>query len=278
MSTSEVVGSSTSVTGWGLPPWHRDEMVASLEEFAALYEQRPLRENPGGMTSSHLFLSWFVLRRLAPRAIVESGVWHGQGTWFFERACPRAQLHCVEPHLERIQYRSSGARYYDRDLSTIDWAALPEDTLFFIDDHQDAVERIKTIHWLGFKHMIFEDNYPPGRGDCYSLKQAFMEAGFHYVPGTVPEKIRGIARGLLQVQPKGVAANPVDAKYLKKNLEIYQELPPIFRVKRTRWGDEWSDERYPTPEPLLTAVEKPTHQVYLDEATGYTWICYAKLR
>jgi len=268
---------TTELVELGTPSWQRDEMAASLEEFAGLYAQRPLRQNPGGMTSTHLFLTWFVLRKLAPGAIVESGVWRGQGTWVIERACPHAQLHCVEPNLERIHYRSARARYYDRDLSIVDWSQLPEDTVFFIDDHQDAIERVKTIRWLGFKHMIFEDNYPPRQGNCYSLKQAFMHSGFQYVPRTLEEKVKDFAKGLLRLHPREVAANDVDALYLRKNLEIYEELPPIFRVKQTRWGDEWSDERYPTPEPLLTAVAKPYQQIYLDEAAWYTWICYAKL-
>lgn len=41
----------------------------------------------------------------------------------------------------------------------------------FFDDHQNAVERIKSAVNRGFKYLIFEDNYPIGQGDCVTLKQ-----------------------------------------------------------------------------------------------------------
>ncbi|MGH8601861.1 MAG: hypothetical protein ACREXR_03490, partial [Gammaproteobacteria bacterium] len=60
-------------------------------------------------------------------------------------------------------------------------------------------------------------------------------------------------------------------------LDVYCELPPIFKPEKTRWGDLWDDMTYPTPPPLLTEVENRRYQVFLDEAVYYTWICYVKL-
>jgi len=59
---------------------------------------------------------------------------------------------------------------------------------------------------------------------------------------------------------------------------VYYEFPPIFKAERTRWGDRWDDEHYPTPEPLLSSVEKRYQQKYKDEAVDYTWMCYAQLK
>ena len=72
----------TMTTQFGTVPWTPDEMRAKLEEFAGLYETRPIEDNSGGMSSTHCFLFWFVLQRLKPKVVVESGVWRGQGTWF----------------------------------------------------------------------------------------------------------------------------------------------------------------------------------------------------
>ena len=80
----------------GPPAWSSAELRSALEAFAALYQERPLRSNRGGMGAPHLFLAWFVLRALDPKAIIESGVWQGQGTWLLERACPAARLYCIE--------------------------------------------------------------------------------------------------------------------------------------------------------------------------------------
>lgn len=268
----------------GTPPWSAEEMRESLEEFAELYERRPIRDNHGGMKSPHMFQTWFVARKLNPSVIIESGVFKGQGTWLFEQACPNAELHCVDINLGIIEYRSERAAYYDKDFTNYGWRDLPRDqTLLFFDDHQNAYRRLAHTKWLGFKHVMFEDNYPSTRGDCYSLKKALNAAGF---PTPLPKWRRSAAvkrrlnalRGVFDVLPPDIPPNTHDGAYVRDNVDIYQELPPVFKPQTTRWGDAWEQGRYPTPEPLLTKVEKPFQQVYLDEAQDYTWICYVKLK
>ena len=80
----------TEVRTIGEVPWFRDSMLTRLDDFAQLYARRPITNNAGGMASPHMFLAWFVLQTLAPKAIIESGVFFGQGTWLFENACPNA--------------------------------------------------------------------------------------------------------------------------------------------------------------------------------------------
>jgi hypothetical protein len=283
------------VVSIGSPPWSRSEMLDCLAEFADLYAKRPIQDNLGGMKSPHMFMSWFAMKKLQPRYIVESGVWRGQGTWLFEQACPEAELHCIEITPGHIRYRSSRARYYNHDFTTIDWSHLSADkTVLFFDDHQNAFERTKAVRTLGFKHLLFEDNYPANYGDVYSLKMVFAHSGFApkpsapLVPTTFKGKLKQIATSALAtlspafktttyVPPVTVPPNQVDDEILRQNLEVYYEFPPVFLPKQTRWNDTW-DEKYPTPAPLLTSVTQSYQQVYLDEAKEYTWICYAKLK
>ncbi|RDD61883.1 hypothetical protein [Ferruginivarius sediminum] len=270
----------------GEVPWTRAEMVAELEDFARLYERRPIRDNRGGMTTPHLFMTWFALRRLKPKAIVESGLWQGQGTWLFEQACPDAELYCLDPDMSRLKYRSPRATYSTADFATHDWRHLPrEDTVFFFDDHQNAYERLKTLKWMGFRqHIFFEDNYPPLRGDCYSLKKAFMHAGFGHAeltlgrPPSLGQRVRQAALRALGVPTLDrVTPNATDATYLHQNLATYYEFPPIYKHARTRWGDAWEDTNYPTADPLLSEVETAAQRVYWEEAGAYTWLCYVRL-
>lgn len=268
----------------GAVPWTKDEMVSSLDRFAELYDRRPIRDNKGGMLSPHAFLAWFVLKKLEPEVIIESGVWLGQGTWILEQACPNAELHCIEPNLDSIVYRSKKAKYYDRDFSLIDWTGLQRDrSVIFFDDHQNAYERLRTCRWFGFKDLLFEDNYPPGRGDCYSLKKVLMHAG-HRSTGHGSTLLaraisigKAIARGHRGGSGGDVPANDVDEKYLRQNVEVYRELPPIYKSDKTRWGDYWTDENYPTPAPLLSSADLPYQVPYYEERLSFTWMCYAKL-
>jgi hypothetical protein len=232
-----------------------------------------------------MFLAWFALKELKPKAIVESGVYLGQGTWFLEKACPDAELYCIDIDLQQVQYKSSRAMYFDQDFSTIDWNHLPKgDTVLFFDDHQNAYDRVKTAKWFGFKHLIFEDNYPPLQGDCYSLKKAFMHSGFKFtLTRTKSPKVivKETIKRLLGIGSQNcgyICPNDVDSKYLRQNIEVYYEFPPVFKTEETRWNDNWDDLNYPTPEPLLRLVEKKYQQIFLDEAIYYTWMCYVKLK
>jgi len=263
----------------GKVPWSRKDLTGKLEEFAELYKERPIRNNKHGMKSPHMFLAWFALQWLKPRAIVESGVWRGQGTWLFEKACPHAQLYCIDIDTDQIQYKSSNATYFNQDFSTINWNHLPKnDTLLFFDDHQNAYERLKTAQNFGFRQMIFEDNYPPSQDSCCSLKTLFMCSNSGYIKSIIIRKIINLL-GIMSGQKMNINWSAFyKNRYLMQNIETYYEFPPVIKTEMTRWNDQWINENYPTPPPLLDSVEKNYQQIYLDEAIYYTWMCYVKLK
>ena len=265
----------------GNPPWDRSDLLRAIGEFERLYDERPIRDNVGGMKAPHMFATWFMARALRPELIVESGIWMGQSTWLLERACPDARLVSIDLDLSRRAYISPKATYVDRDFSTLDWTAIvPERTLAFFDDHQNAYTRLQQCLWFGFKHTIFEDNYPPSQGDCYSLKKALSESGFE--PALLQSGLREKVASWLGVRPPapapGVRPNRQDAAMLRRNLEVYYEFPPVFKRARTRWGDPWTDGHYPTPPPLLEEGDAASHAAFYEEADHYTWIGYARLK
>ncbi len=269
-------------------------MRQSLDEFAAIYANRPIRDNAGGMHAPHMFATWFMVRRLNPDLIIESGVFKGQGTWLLERACPDARLICIDINLAQRQYISDRATYSDRDFDLHDWADASDRTLAFFDDHQNARVRLQQCHWHGIRHAMFEDNYPPPHGDCYSLKRAFGHAGFDASTRRRPARpgeysfailhraatVARAAMGTLRPQQVDDRIPPgdADANALRRRLEVYYEFPPVIRPDRTRWGDAWTDKKYPTPPPLLDRADPPSHEVFQREAVRYTWMCYAKLK
>jgi hypothetical protein len=260
-------------TGFGDPPWCREDLLSRLEEFSALYESRPVQDNAGGMSSTHMFLFWFLMQWLKPRVVIESGVWQGLGTWFIEKGSPDADIYCIDIDWSHLKYRSDKARYLSEDFSQQDWSRLNKtETLVFFDDHVNALERLRQCVALGFRHLVFEDNYPPGTGDCYSLKKVLMHAGHKGSP-----RVQAALRRLLgKPSSRSVSANAEDAAYVRQHAEVVSELPPIFKLDKTRWGTPW-DARYPTLPPLLSAASAPSQRRYRDEAEGYTWLCYVRL-
>jgi len=283
-----------NVMNIGTPPWTRSEIIDHLDEFESIYADRPIKDNQGGMKAPHMFAVWFMVKRLCPDLIVESGVWKGQSTWLLEKACPDAKLVSIDLNLEYRQYVSNHATYSSRDFVEQDWTAISDRSVIFFDDHQNAYKRLQQCKWFGFKHIIFEDNYPVTQGDCYSLKKAFSNAGFEPAHSTQKSPSNNVLFKLLRRSARMIGLNPItltpqyesvkilsndiDSRMLQKQLEVYYEFPPVFKTSKTRWGDEWNDELYPTPKPLLEQSNKSKHEVFWDEALHYTWICYAKLK
>jgi hypothetical protein len=234
-------------------PFDRKDMIEKLDEFSEIYKERPIRDNHGGQLSAQLFYSWYVAKSMQPEFIIESGTYKGQGTWAFEQAAPNAVLICIDPY-PKEEYKSQKAHYVRHDFSNVDWSNIPkEKCLVFFDDHQNALNRIIQCKNAGFKHLMFEDNYPEGQGDCMSLKKAFCELARHEV---IPEVY--------------------SYEWLPKVLKTYHELPPIIDIEENRWGLPW--HTYESNLPLLESIIKDSHKVYKDEMNQYTWINYVELK
>ena len=277
------------------PIWTREELIASLDEFVSLYQQRPIQDNTGGMKAPHLFAVWFMARALDPELIVESGIWKGQGTWLIEQACPSARIISLDPDLSKRVYISEKVAYSHLDFSLQDWTDLPAKSLVLFDDHQNAYRRLQQCHWFGFKHIIFEDNYPALQGDCYSLKKAFSHAG---LPSLVAKKRIPLLRQLLRRLLYGLNAkchlglaiqgleelqerihpNQHDAVMIEKKLAMYYEFPPVVKHPLTRWGDPWEAPGYPTDPPLIVGPIPDKWHIFDRESQFYNWICYVNLR
>ena len=238
----------------GEMPFDREEMVDALPEFAELYESRPIRDNQGGQLATQLFYSWFVAKKLQPRVIIESGVYKGQGTWAFENACPTSQLICLDPYPQyEAGFKSDKAIYIHHDFNQVDWSTVnKDDALCFFDDHQNSVHRLMHAALQGFTKFMFEDNYPPGQGDCVSLKQVF-ESSEDYL-----------------VLPKLTAKD-----YLPQIIKTYCEMPPIYDLETNRWGEEWLS--HGMNQPLLTTTTQSYSETFLEGMDQYTWINYLEL-
>jgi hypothetical protein len=239
-----------------------DEMLEKLNEFAELYSWRPIKDNDGGMKSAHMFPSWFIIQRLKPVTIIESGVWKGLGTWFFRNACPSARIISIDPEPKFREHTDPTATYQTEDFLTTDWSNIEKDsTLVFFDDHQNCMPRLKKCLDIGFNRVIIEDNYPYQQGDCYSPKKILADKNFVID-----------AYGFRRWYNK----NPQDLQFLEDHVSTYQEMPPIFTDEETRWGDVW-DDSYPTPNPLLSYDSRDKYPLFYKERFDYTWICYLEL-
>jgi hypothetical protein len=236
----------------GTVDFNRADLTAKLKDFALLYDRRPIHDNFGGMNSAHMFYVWFLTKHLQPRFIIESGVFKGQSTWLFEVSAPDAKIISLDPKLEQREYISPNVEYHSEDFLNIDWTKIDKErTLCFFDDHY-GIDRIKQCYEFGFRHILYEDNYPhPGgcqfhpSGDSMSPKAAFH-------------------------------TDRKEAEFLRSIMEVYYEFPPIFpNLTNRRVNKQWK-KLY--AQPLIDKIKEEPLRIYAEEAWNYTWICYVRLK
>lgn len=252
----------------GSVDWNEQDLKDALIEFAVLYEQRPLKDNHGGMLAPQMFFTWFIVKRLQPKFIIESGVYKGQSTWLLEQAAPQAQIISLDPNPQLRVYISPKVIYKVRDFSRIDWSFLdPKETVCFFDDHY-GLDRIKECYARGFKHILYEDNYPIPGGNQYhpsgnglSPKAAFKEKN-------------------------------QDAAFLYRVIKTYYEFPPITphrkmlyvpyydcnSTKLTQKCFSWLLYKDVTPEPLYESAEQDYLKIFEEQAHNYNWYAYIELK
>ena len=246
----------------------REKIINEIREFEKLYRERPVKDNMGGMLSPHLFNTWKYLKEAQPKVVIESGVWKGLGTWIIEKAIPDAKIFSIDINFSNLQYKSDSAVYLNRDISTYDWKEMllgydKNEVVVFLDDHQSFLDRIALIYELGIKKVLYEDNYPPSQGDCLS-----------------PKKLLSFEDYIIDKPHNKTycSFSYVDYDLFDSYVETYEEFPPIFKLEKTRWGDDWDDIRYPTKEPWLENTQAKEFPILYSEAGYYTWICFLKLR
>lgn len=239
-----------------------------LDEYLNLYQNRPVKDNAGGMKSPHLFNMFCLLKEIKPNLIIESGVWKGQGTWFFENTCPKSDIISFDISMDNLVYTSKKATYVKGDFTKVDWNSFfsnnkkynQNNVLLFLDDHVDFTERLKFLSSTPFfKKIVFEDNYPPTQGDCVS-----------------PKKLRESVKCIIDKAGNRVEyiIPKEDIELFNKNISYYQELPPLFKPEKTRWGDSW--EKYNTLDPIFK-LDEEVNQILVEEMYDYTWIAYMEL-
>ena len=184
------------VCATGTPPWRDTDMISELDAFLEAYkEQRAVfgsaRKDPkggvnfGGNGMYHSLALWFLVRRLQPTAVIESGVFKGATSWLIQRAhtwaapltlvqldpSPAPATPALTNSSEQRVIQLRGSSFVD--FAQVDWRRLglvPESSLILFDDHQDQMGRLEEAQARGFAHLVFDDNYLPGSGDAFSIK------------------------------------------------------------------------------------------------------------
>lgn len=239
------------------------DIMRELDEFSHLYSQRPIFDNSGGMKSPHMFGLYRWLKDHQPELIIESGIWKGQGTWLLRKTCPSSRIISIDVNMSNRVFVDERASYYDKDITTLDLKSLvrnfdQDKVLVFFDDHQNFDNRVDFLIESKVRHVIFEDNYPTGQGDCVS-----------------PKKLIEASERNEEIQEKYAKLSAERVRSIRNKIGKYTELQPIFVDSMTRWKVPWN---YETVKPLLSHDDSHAYKDFFDERFDYTWICHLELK
>jgi len=276
------------------PNWTSAAYLKELRLFEEIYKTRPVNENTHGMLFPHMFALYFILKKIKPKLIIESGVYRGQSTWLIEKTCPKSEIISIDVDLSKRKYFSKKAKYSDIDFKFHDFKNIPKDTLVFFDDHQNHYERLKQCKWFGIKNIVFEDNYPAFRGDFYTLRHSIDAVGFNhrltiksmiktmylFFKILLKKKINSkyyINLSNIISRLRDVAPNNVDFKVLQNNIDTYFEFPPLINITKNKWGDLTNQKFYQYKKPILNKSNIKKFNLPQNELRSYNSITYIKL-
>tara|TARA_Y200000002_G_scaffold313448_1_gene270904 strand:+ start:495 stop:1280 length:786 start_codon:yes stop_codon:yes gene_type:complete len=227
------------------PDWYNDEIKIEIKKFVDIFKNRPIKKNIHGMRFLHMFCTYFILKKIKPSYVIESGVYKGQSTWLIEQTLPECNILSIDINLDQREYISKKATYSNIDFKHQNFQNIPDDTLVFFDDHVSHYERLQQSKFFNIKNIILEDNYDVGKGDFYSIKHAYENSGFNHnytkwsllktllvFMGEIFKKflnknyIFDLEKIKFRLRDRKVNLN--DFKNINKNIDIYYEFPNVY--------------------------------------------------
>lgn len=237
-----------------------------LNEFLMSVNFQEINANDGGMKVPDMFSLYFLLKKLRPGVVIESGVWNGQSTKLIRETLEDVKIISLDPRpIEG--YIDENTTYYvgdkfkdfkDLDLSSFDMNSV----LCFFDDHQNQAQRLIQCIDKNVKHVFFNDNYPVNCGSHFSIQHLLnndrrlvfdIETQYPYSINTFPQ------------------IDLSNTNEITKRIEKYLIFPNIFSKKIEMVEGLFDCDAFLGNED----IEK--YQPFYKSAQTYTWNTYILL-
>ena len=270
------------------PDWSNNDILNELDNFINIYEKRPIKNNKGGMLFPQMFSFFFLLKKLKPELIIESGVYKGQSTWLIENTLPNSEIISLDIDLSKREFISKKALYSNKDFRFHNFSNIPENTLVFFDDHVNHIERIIESKFFNIKHIILEDNNSPGNGDFQTIKQLYNNHIYNHNPGIL--SLIKTSFFFNKIILKKIFNKSYNAKYdidkiskrirdgnndedwfenINKIIDCYYEFPPLAKY------EDLIDLKF-IKKPLFENIPEK-FKIYLNLNKEYNFLTYIKL-
>ena len=149
-----------------------------LEDFCTNIWDTGFSANNGGMGAPDLFSLYYVLNKIRPKIVIESGVWNGVSTKLIRKVLPDSTILCLDPRkIPETGYIDTNKNtvYYTgdqfKDFKELDLSSYdPNEILVFFDCHQNACLRLQQCLEKHITHVFLNDNYPAECGSHFTIE------------------------------------------------------------------------------------------------------------
>ncbi len=141
---------------------------ADVADFLVSFENNPAAGARRTTATGSLLWLFVIARAIAPKVIVESGVYKGASLYTFHTAVPSAKLFGYDIDLANCVVRDAGIVLHEGDWSELPPRVEGEGDLCYFDDHINNCLRVREAYELGFRHLIFDDS--PDIGELHQWR------------------------------------------------------------------------------------------------------------
>ena len=120
----------------------------------------------GSTSFGGLFSLYFVTKKVAPRVVIESGVFVGASLHALRNAAPGAKIFAYDLDFGPLQYRDDSITYVNSDWME-DENCDGDGGLVFFDDHINNATRLVQARQRGLRYAIFDDAPEMGEINSY---------------------------------------------------------------------------------------------------------------
>jgi hypothetical protein len=136
-----------------------DLILSDIIEYDDIFRKSNISNLNGGMGYNNGLFVFIFTRATSAELIIESGVWRGFTTGLLDVSSgDHAKLHCFDINLSKVEWKSSKAIYYEKDISEVDLITRGKKCLALFDDHVSQFDRLNYCHNNGVKNIIFDDD------------------------------------------------------------------------------------------------------------------------
>ena len=191
-----------------------DFCQSQIIHYERIFRDAKISDLNGGMGFNNGLILFILTALLDPKKIIESGIWCGYTTLLLDKAsCDDSEIHCYDINLDRNEYKSRKAYYFNCDISeSVDISYVDFDLALF-DDHVAHFDRILFCLRNNVKAIILDDDV--------AVEQVHSDgwppiptASMVYNYSEIPHEFSWVGNGLIgEADIKGLAVDDIVSGY-----------------------------------------------------------------